>query len=157
MIAIEQQGHGHTADADRPLTYKRMADDTAELLEQLKIENADFFGYSMGGGIALEMAINHPSLVRRFVYMGGAAYRMDGLYPELIKMESTMTADMMKDTPWKAAYDSVAPNRADFPKLVETIKTLDTKFPGWTAAQVRGIRAPALLIVVTPTSPGWST
>ena len=57
VIAAEQQAHGHTADIDRPLTYAQMAEDTAELLRQLKIERADFFAYSMGGGVALELAI----------------------------------------------------------------------------------------------------
>jgi pimeloyl-ACP methyl ester carboxylesterase len=147
VIAIEQQGHGHTADIDRPLSYKQMADDTAELLRQLKIENADIFGYSMGGGTALQLAISHPTLVHKFVDMGGAMYRAEGFYPELLPMEATMTADMMKDTPWKASYDSVAPNKADFPKLVDKIKVLDTRFAGWSAQEVKGIKAPALLIV----------
>jgi pimeloyl-ACP methyl ester carboxylesterase len=147
VIAIEQQGHGHTGDIDRPLTYRQMADDTAELLRQLKVDNADFFGYSMGGGVALQMAIAHPELVHRIVDMGGAVYRTAGFHPELIKMESTMTADMMKDTPWKASYDSVAPNKADFAKLVERIKELDTKFAGWDAKDIRGIKAPVMLIV----------
>ncbi len=147
VIAIEQQGHGHTADIDRPLTYKQMADDTAELLKQLGIESTDIFGYSMGGAIALQLAISHPTLVRKWVDMGGAMYRAEGFYPELLPMEAAMTADMMKDTPWKLAYDSVAPNKADFPKLVDKIKALDTKFQGWTAQEVKGIKAPALLIV----------
>ena len=57
VIAIEQQGHGHTGDIDRPLTYAQMADDTAELLRQLGISKADFFGCSMGGGTVLQLAI----------------------------------------------------------------------------------------------------
>jgi pimeloyl-ACP methyl ester carboxylesterase len=147
VIAIEQQGHGHTADIDRPLSYRQMGDDTAELLKQLGIENADFFGYSMGGGIALDIAIHHPELVHKIVDMGGAMYRTEGFHPELMKMEKTMTADMMKDTPWKASYDSVAPNKADFPKLVERVKDLDVKFAGWSAKEVQGIKAPVMLIV----------
>jgi pimeloyl-ACP methyl ester carboxylesterase len=70
VIAIELQGHGHTADIDRPLTYEQMADDTAALLKQLKIEQADFFGYSMGGNVALAVAIRHPQLVRKLVTAG---------------------------------------------------------------------------------------
>ena len=147
VIAIEQQGHGHTGDIDRPLSYRQMGDDTAELLKQLNIENADFFGYSMGGGIALDIAVHHPKLVHKIVDMGGAMYRAEGFHPELMKMEATMTADMMKDTPWKASYDSVAPNKADFPKLVERIKELDTKFAGWSAKDITGIKAPVMLIV----------
>jgi pimeloyl-ACP methyl ester carboxylesterase len=64
VIAIEQQGHGHTPDVDRPLTYGQMAEDTAALLRRLGIEKADVYGYSMGAGIAVEMAIRHPDLTR---------------------------------------------------------------------------------------------
>ncbi|MEP6733267.1 MAG: alpha/beta fold hydrolase, partial [bacterium] len=147
VIAVELQGHGHTADIDRPLTYRQMGDDTAELLKQLNVQNADFFGYSMGGSVALDIAIHHPELVHKIVDMGGAMYRAEGFHPGLMKMESTMTAEMMKDTPWKASYDSVAPNKADFPKLVEKIKKLDTTFPGWTAQEIKGIKVPVMLIV----------
>ena len=73
VIAIEQQGHGRTADIDSPLTYEQMSDDVAELLRQLRITKADFVGYSMGGGIATYMAIRHPELVRKIVYAGAAA------------------------------------------------------------------------------------
>ena len=62
VIAVELQGHGHTADIDRPITYEAMADDTAALLRHLGIEQADVFGYSMGGGVALQLAIRHPGL-----------------------------------------------------------------------------------------------
>ena len=60
VIAVEPQGHGHTADIDRPLTYEHMADDIAALISYLGIERADVFGFSMGGGIALQTAIRHP-------------------------------------------------------------------------------------------------
>jgi len=65
IIAVEQQGHGRTADAERPLSYRQMAKDTARLVQKLNIAHADFFGYSMGAGIALELAIQYPQLVRR--------------------------------------------------------------------------------------------
>jgi pimeloyl-ACP methyl ester carboxylesterase len=67
VIAVEQQGHGRTADVDRPLTYEQMADDTAALARHLEIDNADVVGYSMGGEIALQLAIRHPALVRKLV------------------------------------------------------------------------------------------
>ena len=60
MIAAEMQGHGRTADIDRPITYERMADDVAALIRHLGIGQADVFGYSMGGGVALQLAIRHP-------------------------------------------------------------------------------------------------
>jgi len=64
VIAVELQGHGHTADVDRPLTYEQMADDVAALIGYLGIDKADVFGYSMGGGVALQAAVRHPEVVR---------------------------------------------------------------------------------------------
>src|SRR5215207_1375939 len=67
VIAVELQGHGHTADIDRPIRYEPMADDVAALMEHLDIAQADIFGYSMGGGVALQMAIRHPERLRKMV------------------------------------------------------------------------------------------
>ena len=69
-VAVELQGHGHTADVDRPLTFEQLAEDTAALLRQLKIENADVVGYSIGGGVALQIAMRYPDLVRKLVVIG---------------------------------------------------------------------------------------
>src|SRR5690242_21343831 len=51
IIAVEQQGHGHTADIDRPFSLEQWAQDTSALVHHLKIEQADFFGYSSGGAV----------------------------------------------------------------------------------------------------------
>ena len=77
IIAVEQQGHGHTADIDRPFSFEQMADDTAALLPQLGVKKADVFGYSDGGMVALEMAIRHPELIRKLA-ISSAVYNMDG-------------------------------------------------------------------------------
>jgi len=83
VISVELQGHGRTADvADRPITYEGMADDVAALLRHLGIDEADTFGYSMGGGVALQLAIRHPGSVRRLV-VASASYTSDGMQPEL--------------------------------------------------------------------------
>src|SRR5918998_3686255 len=63
VITVELQGHGRTADIDRPLSYEHMADDIAALLRHLGIEDADVFGFSMGGGVALQVVIRHPGVV----------------------------------------------------------------------------------------------
>ena len=81
VIAFEQQGDGHTADVDRPFRFEQSADDAAALLEHLKIERADFLGYSNGGNIALQIAIRHPKLVRKLI-VASALFTRDGLYPE---------------------------------------------------------------------------
>src|SRR4029077_19895574 len=86
VIAVELQGHGHTADTDRPLSFEQMADDTAALLQQLKIEQADFFGYSMGGNVALAVAIRHPKLARKLAINGSHYGKIEDAFdPETAK------------------------------------------------------------------------
>jgi len=124
-----------------------MADRVAELLRQLRVERADFMGYSMGGGTALYLAVRHPTLVRKFVYIGGASYKPDGFYPQLLEGEAKMTAKDLAGTPWQKAYARIAPNPQDWPKLVEKIKQLDLNWKGLRDEDLRGIKSPALLIV----------
>lgn len=72
VIAFEQQGYGHTADiADRPFSFEQSADDTAALLDYLQVRQADLFGFSNGGTIALQVAIRHPQVVRKLVVASG--------------------------------------------------------------------------------------
>src|SRR5215813_10590292 len=147
VIAVEQQAHGHTADIDRPLTYAQMADDTAELLRQLKIKRADFFGYSMGGGIALELAMRHPELVRKIVWAGGASYSPDGLYPVIRDGAKDLKPELLAGSPWQKAYAGIAPDPTKWSVLVSKIRNLDMHFAGWKPEEVRSIQAPALLSV----------
>jgi pimeloyl-ACP methyl ester carboxylesterase len=124
VIAVELQGHGHTADIDRPLTVEQMADDSAALLKQLKIERADFFGYSMGGNVALGVAIRHPDLVDKLAINGSNSAKIEDAYePESFKQFKSLPADfappMLKD-----AYDRVAPDPKQWPVLVAKVKTM---------------------------------
>jgi pimeloyl-ACP methyl ester carboxylesterase len=146
VIAVELQGHGHTADVDRPITYEQMADDTAALLGRLGIDQADVFGYSMGGGVALQLAIRYPGLVRKLV-VASASYTSDGMQPELHGMVPSITPDMFAGSPIEAAYLELAPNPGDFPRLVEKLKRLDMTPFVWPAEDVRGIEAPTLIVV----------
>ena len=146
VIAVELQGHGRTADvADRPITYEGMADDTAALLRHLEIEQADVFGYSMGGAVALQLAIHHPGLVRKLV-IASASYTSDGMQPELHEMIPSITPEMFAGSPVEAAYLEVAPNPEDFSKLVEKLKRLDMTPFDWSA-DIRGIAAPTMVVV----------
>src|SRR5215208_5535581 len=92
MIIPEMQGHGRTADLDRPITHEGMADDVVALLRHLRIDEADVFGFSVGGGIALQLAIRHPGLLRRLV-VASASYTSDGMQPELHEMVPTITPE----------------------------------------------------------------
>jgi len=146
VIVPEMQGHGRTADIDRPIAYEGMADDVAALLRHLGIDEADAFGYSMGGGVALQLAIRHPGSVRRLV-AASASYTSDGMQPELHEMVPSITPEMFAGSPIEAAYQEVAPNPGDFPTLVEKLKRLDMTPFAWPAEDVRGIEAPTMIVV----------
>lgn len=147
VIAADLQGHGRTADIDRPITYEQMADDVAALMDHLGIARADFAGYSMGGSIALLLAMRHPERVRKVVAAGGQ-YRLDGLHPEAIAGMADSTLESMTTTPWYEAYAGVAPNPEDFPTLSEKLKRLDAEEFAWAwdEAEIEAIAAPALLV-----------
>src|SRR5919112_2011334 len=146
VIAVELQGHGRTADVDRPLTYEQMADDTAALLRHLGIERADVFGYSMGAGAALQLAIRHPEAVRKLV-LASVSYTSEGMHPELLEMIPTITPEVFAGTPIEEEYLRTAPNPDDFPTLVAKLKRLDMEPFSWPPEDIRGIAAPTLLIV----------
>jgi pimeloyl-ACP methyl ester carboxylesterase len=146
VIAVELQGHGHTADIDRPLSYEQMADDVTALLPEIGIEKADVFGYSMGGGVALQIAVRHPEVVRKLV-VASASYTSDGMYPELLAMIPTITPDVFAGSPIEEAYLRTAPNPEDFPNLVAKLKQLDMEPFAWQPEDIQGIAAPTLLII----------
>ena len=146
VIAVELQGHGHTADIDRPLSYELMADDIAALIEHLAFEKADLFGYSMGGGVALQVAIRHPEVVRKLV-VASASYTSEGMHPGLLEMIPTLTPEAFAGSPIEEAYLRSAPNPDDFSTLVAKLKRLDMEPFAWPPEDIRGIAAPTLLIV----------
>lgn len=146
VIAVELQAHGHTADIARPLAYEQMADDVAALLRHLDIEEADLFGYSMGGGVALQVAIRHPELVRKLV-AASSSYTSDGIYPEVWSTIETITPELFAGTPLLEEYARVAPNPEDFPTLVAKMKLLDGEPFAWAPEDIGAIEAPTLLII----------
>jgi pimeloyl-ACP methyl ester carboxylesterase len=121
VIAVELQGHGRTADVERPFSYEAMAKDVIELLNQLNIDSADVFGYSMGGGVALQMAIHRPDKVRKLVIVS-ATFRYDGWLPEALAMFPNIKGEMFEGTPLKTEYERLAPDpkhwNAFVPKLM---------------------------------------
>jgi pimeloyl-ACP methyl ester carboxylesterase len=146
VIAVEQQGHGRTADVDRPITYEQMADDTAGLMRHLEIEQADIVGYSMGGGIALQLALRHPALVRKLV-LASASFTSDGMHPIALEMFPSITPEMFAGSPIEEAYQRTAPNPDEFPTLVEKLTTLDTTPYAWSEDDIRAIAAPTLIVL----------
>ena len=146
VIAVEFQGHGHTADIiDRPLGYEQLADDVAALMDHLGIEQADVVGYSMGGTTGLQLAIRHPDRVRKLVAIS-ANYSSDGYYPELLAGLQVMTPEIFAGTPNEDAYLRYAPNPEDFPVLVEKQKVLPRDF-AFPEEDIAAIEAPTLVVL----------
>jgi pimeloyl-ACP methyl ester carboxylesterase len=146
VVAIEQQGHGHTADVDRPLTYGQMASDTAALLRDLGIDVADFYGYSMGAGIALDIAIRQPQIVRKLV-VASLAWTKEGFHPEIVELIEETKPEDLAGSVFEEAYAAVAPQPGNWPALVSKCNELDREFEGWPPEAVASIRAPTLVIV----------
>jgi pimeloyl-ACP methyl ester carboxylesterase len=145
VIAVEMQGHGHTADIDRDPTFEHFAGDVAALLDHLGIDRADVLGYSLGGAIAVHVAVRHPDTVRKVVVLS-SAFRPDGWLPEVLAGIEALTPDVLEATPLGDAYRRVAPNPDGFAALVERIKRVDTATPGPTDDEVRGIAAPVMIL-----------
>jgi len=147
VIAVDLQGHGRTADVDRPFSLETMADDIAALMKHLAIEHADVMGYSLGGGVAVVMAIRHPEMVDKLVAVSTVLKR-SGFYPEMLAAQGQVTpaaAEMMKQTPMYQLYASLAPRPEDFPKLLGKIGDFMKKDYDYTK-QVAGIKAPTLIV-----------
>src|SRR5713226_3599197 len=139
MIAVEQQGHGHTADIDRPFSLEHWAQDTTALLHHLGIEQADFFGYSSGGAVALEIALGSPALVRKLVWAGGTSYRRDGFYPELLAAGKTMKPADLDGSPFQQAYARIASHPEHWHRLVAKIADLDRATLGWPREAIQSV------------------
>ncbi|KKK07812.1 alpha/beta hydrolase [Micromonospora sp. HK10] len=147
VIAVDLQGHGRTADIDRPLDLAFMADDIAALIDHLGLDRPDLVGYSLGGGVALHTAVRHPARIGRLV-TASAHIRSDAIYPEMRAQQGQVTgaaAEFMKDTPMYQLYQRVAPRPEDFPRLLDKIGELMAKDFDLTDA-VRGLRVPTMIV-----------
>jgi pimeloyl-ACP methyl ester carboxylesterase len=147
VIAIEQQGHGHTADIDRPFSIGQWAGDTIALLRHLNIEQADFFGYSSGGAVALEIALRSPTLARKLALAGGASYRRDGFYPELQAAGRAMKPEDLDGSPFQQAYASVAPHPEQWHRLVTKVAEFDSAVEDWPGEAIASLKQPVLLMI----------
>jgi pimeloyl-ACP methyl ester carboxylesterase len=145
VIAMEQMGHGRTADVvERPFHYHDMAEDTVELMRRLEIESAVIVGYSDGGIMGLDIAIHHPERVATLV-LTGANTRVDGYTAENLEWLRTFKPD---ETPVSDTYARLSPDGADhWPTLRERLRRMWLVEPGYTQEEIRGIKAPTLIII----------
>ena len=144
LIAVELQGHGRTADVDRPMSFEQHAEDVVALLKHLRIEQADFFGESFGGTIAVQIAIAHPEIVRRVAIYGSILSKFE----EVIPRQSL--ADFMSLTPEHRSvqferenYERVAPDPSQWPRLF--VKSSRIAWKGFSLGDLKSIKAPVLI------------
>ena len=146
VIVFDQQGHGRTADTSRKMSYEQFGDDAAALLRALKVERADVMGYSQGGGVALQLALRHPTLVNKLVSLS-ATYRKDGWYPAVFKAIEGLRAEVFAGSPVEAAFKKHTADPKAFEAYVEKMKVLNINDQNITDAQMRAIPAKTMVIV----------
>jgi pimeloyl-ACP methyl ester carboxylesterase len=147
VIAVDLQGHGRTADIDRPIDIRLMADDIAALIDHLGLEKPDVVGYSLGGGVALLTAVKYPEKVRRLVAASAHAWRR-AIPPEMLAQQAQVNAaaaEALKGTPMYELYQRVAPRPEDFPRLLDKIgESMAHDFD--YSEEIRGLQVPTLLV-----------
>jgi len=146
VIVIDQRGHGRTGDAPGPITYERLADDAAGVLEALNVPAADVLGYSMGGTVAIAMAVRHPDRVGKQVILSGPS-RREGWHPEALEGMGEWTPEMFAGTPLEAEYKRLSPTPDAFPALIEDLKEMEERPYGWSEDEVRAIDDKTMIVI----------
>ncbi len=147
VITVDLQGHGRTADIDRPIDIRLMADDIAALIDHLGLEKPDVVGYSLGGGVALLTALKYPEKVGKLI-SASANIRRDAIPPEMLAQQAQVNAaaaEFMKDTPMYQHYQRVAPHPDDFPRLLDKIGDSMSKDFDFSE-EVRTLKVPTLIV-----------
>jgi pimeloyl-ACP methyl ester carboxylesterase len=143
VIPVELQGHGHTADTGRPMTIEALAGDVVALLDHIGIEQADLFGFSLGGLVACGVAVGAPARVGKLIVASADPHRPPGRESVPLTEDRLPTAADFEAM--REAYEAVAPDPGRFGELAGKTEALVHEFPGWTD-ELRSLRAPTLLI-----------
>jgi pimeloyl-ACP methyl ester carboxylesterase len=147
VVVPDLQGHGRTADIDRPIDVRLMADDIAALIDHLGLDKPDLVGYSLGGGVCFFTAVKHPEKVGKLV-MASANIRRDAIPPEMLAQQeqvSSAAVESMKNTPMYQLYHAVAPRPDDFGRLLDKIgEAMSRDFD--FSEELRGIQVPTMLV-----------
>jgi len=145
VIAAEMQGDGRTADIPRDFSYESLGDDIAAMLDYLTIKQADLLGYSMGGGVAMQVAIRNPEKVRKVVSLS-AFFRRDGLVKEALDAFPKLTADSFKGSPIETEYKKLSPTPDEFTNFVTRVVAMELKPYDFGAGRIKATKAPFLFV-----------
>lgn len=150
VIAVELQGHGRTADIDRPITPANLAGDVVALLDVLSVDRAHVLGHSMGAAVTLELGVNHPDRVLSLVPVSGSV-RPDGMHPDLTDPSRHATSTRMPTAQdfadFSEAYAKLSPHPEHFTEFLQALSSTNADLKGWSDQQLAGITAPTLIVL----------
>ncbi|MBO9674257.1 MAG: alpha/beta hydrolase [Sphingobacteriaceae bacterium] len=145
VIAIELQGHGHTPYSERKLSHSTLANDVVKVLDYLKIDSADVAGYSFGGAIAYEFAVQSPKRLGKLVIIS-STYKSTGWLPEINNAFKNMKPELFENSPMKTAYDAVAPDKTKWIPFLKQMMASAAEPFDLGEANIAKITAPVLII-----------
>ncbi|QDH77879.1 alpha/beta hydrolase [Echinicola soli] len=145
VIALELQGHGRSADIDRPFSYENFADDVAGLLEYLEIEKADFIGYSLGGTITLQTAIAHPEKVGKIIFIS-SAFKDTGWSSDIQQSIANLTVGQFEGTPIQTIYEEVATDPGNWRDFMSKMIAFEKQPYDLGLSNIKAIPGPVLII-----------
>jgi pimeloyl-ACP methyl ester carboxylesterase len=146
VIALELDGHGHTPLSKRPMSYQTLASDVAAVLSHLKIDSADILGFSYGGTVAFQFAIEHPAMTKKLIIIS-STYKSEGWLDIMYAMLAGLKPDAFDNTPLKAEYIKVAPDTSNWHNFIETMLKFSTEKFNLGDDNIKNIKAPVLLIM----------
>jgi pimeloyl-ACP methyl ester carboxylesterase len=145
VIAIEMQGHGHTPFSDRKLSMITLASDVERVMDYLKIDSADVAGFSMGGSVAYQFAVQSPKRLRKLVIIS-STYKTDGWLPIVNSAFKNFKPEYFDNSPIKNGYYEVAPDKTKWRKFLEQMLDF-VKVPFNVGdSNIAKISAPVLII-----------
>jgi pimeloyl-ACP methyl ester carboxylesterase len=145
IIAIEMQGHGHTPFSDRKLSITTLASDVEKLMDYLKIDSADVAGFSMGGSVAYQFAVQSPKRLRKLVIIS-STYKTNGWLPEVNGAFKDFKPEFFDNTPLKTVYDAAAPDKTKWRKFLEQMFAFAKEPFNVGDSNIAKIAAPVLII-----------
>ena len=145
VIAMELQGHGHSPYSDRKLSFPALASDVEEVMDYLKIDSADVAGYSMGGSVAYQFAIQSPRRLRKLVIIS-STYKSSGWLPEVTNAFKAFKPEFFSNSPFETAYDAIAPDKTKWTKYLEQMIAFAQTPIDLGESNVSKISSPVLII-----------
>jgi pimeloyl-ACP methyl ester carboxylesterase len=146
VIALELDGHGHTPLSQRPYSYQTLASDVAAVLKHLKIDSADILGFSYGGTVAYQFAIEHPAMTKKLIIIS-STYKSDGWLDIMYNMLAGIKPDAFDNTPIRSEYIKVAPDTSNWHKFIAKMLKFSAEKFNLGDDKIKNIKAPVLLIM----------